>query len=1275
LKAKGTLPALRTLITSYGIPDTVLRINEFGGKDKSNSNDWDDWQNVFNYAFFTSGSNKITTDWTLNSSWNSANNVPATLEFRFKIPNLSTVSGSPSIDLLRTDGESRMQLRYTGSGFFTASYSGSTIDPYYQYTHLDFYPDLANFPNSSASIYLPFANEGWWSVMVTRTGSNFTLYAGNNVYEGGENGTQLGFYATSSINEDSTGWSTSTTVDFMPQQGEMYLQEIRYYNTVLSESIFKDYIMNPSSTEGNSLNSSPDQLAFRLSLGGELYTGSKSIHPKVTGSWAATSSFVGYSSASFNLTPIFVPNTEYFFLDQPVVGIKNAISDKIRVENSVIPSGNTLSPFRSLAQNLAASQSYTVNTNLLEVAFAPQDEINDDIISQIGFFNIGEYIGDPRQRSSSATSYPDLDRLRNEYFQKYISNYNLNDYIRLIKYFDNSLFKMIKDFVPARTSLASGVVIKQTLLERNKYPQPQVSQETVTYTGSIESTQLWNPITQQKYISHSLIETFDGGAGGVFNTFNTVTNISQSWYETLTTPSGSVTVLHNSQDEFYDGEFSGSVLVVTTQSLAQSLPLDISSLTYNTTGSNSTTPATGYLNWQSAEDFNPATGDYSLYIPTLYVNEIDNNGVSIETALSNLTAGDTITFRVSASINDGGFPLQYTPTVTGIITSIVPTTPSVWRINLSNQQNSQATYYSPIIFYSVYSVTSSLFPLSSILLNPYLNSVPNFYNSDYNPLINNTEGDRLSTKFQDVDYSTGMVTPTNFNLLISGSALKAAVQDSNYTSKRVTLPRYEGSKSTSQNLNYWTPGDEGTYGKLPTVENLKTMVAYCDSIGGWPPERENASAVFVKYLIKSDGSVIIPNTSENSLSEIKGTFESGENLLISTKTISSGQPQQSRKVLRGGTRIEPVLYNQSGSMPGGSFVNTITLTDNNVTGSVISDFQARLGAASYTLNELNVGAFNDILFNRIISSGSSATISSVGSYLRYQGTTGLISEEVSLQLSASLQVTDTNLGNGVFQGSYDGYAQFAIVRRRSGVTTILTQNSPSIKITQDYQSINLSTSIPFNEIQNGDEFYVRGYANRSNIYVEYNSTFNIYQTPTPNASISISNLWLSSSSTTSQIQTATSGAFGTYLLITTSSALINYYGNPSIYQQDIANSGFNPIVTPWSIEYGDEFRFEGREDRVYQIKQAAVVIGTSVGITKPLLVVELNQPVPPSGSVNFDQFLIRRYVDDASQVLMEGFAPINSQGPYIVRPEFVAPELNKSVDQFILDLTQKGLIS
>jgi hypothetical protein len=52
--------------------------------------------------------------------------------------------------------------------------------------------------------------------------------------------------------------------------------------------------------------------------------------------------------------------------------------------------------------------------------------------------------------------------------------------MRLIKFFDNSLFKMIKDFVPARTSLASGVVIKQHLLERNKYPN--TNQHQVNYS-------------------------------------------------------------------------------------------------------------------------------------------------------------------------------------------------------------------------------------------------------------------------------------------------------------------------------------------------------------------------------------------------------------------------------------------------------------------------------------------------------------------------------------------------------------------------------------------------------------------------------------------------------------------------------------------------------------------------------------------------------------------------------------------------------------------------
>ena len=197
-----------------------------------------------------------------------------------------------------------------------------------------------------------------------------------------------------------------------------------------------------------------------------------------------------------------VPNTEYYFLDQFPAGIKNRITDKIRYEDNVIPSGDTLSAFRRVTQATEASASYTENINYLEVAFSPQNEINDDIVSQLGYFNIGDYIGDPRQRSSSLDYYPDLNNLSEEYFEKYIKNYDLVDFVRLIKFFDNSLFAMIKDFIPARTSLASGIVIKQHLLERNKYPQPQVSYSDELLTGSID------------------IGDIEGGPGGILNPYN-----------------------------------------------------------------------------------------------------------------------------------------------------------------------------------------------------------------------------------------------------------------------------------------------------------------------------------------------------------------------------------------------------------------------------------------------------------------------------------------------------------------------------------------------------------------------------------------------------------------------------------------------------------------------------------------------------------------------------------------------------------------------------------
>ena len=592
LKSKGTITGLRALITSYGIPDTILKISEFGGKDQVNANDYDLYFNNFNYKFNTDFGSTLQTPFSLNSKWDKyggtgwygATPAPETVEFRFKTDGVASAAAVNDQVIWSLEGSNAiMVLEYTGSGLTSGSYDGSIADPYNEYATLKFYPNFSG-TKPSASVYLPFFDGDWWSVAFTlenptNISTQATLYAGNKIYNG-KDGTSIGYFASSSLNTTANptsligGLSNFPAETSIPDGGwnaswECFTgsyQEIRYYNTNITENQFKDYVMNPLSFEGNSINGAPDQLAFRAALGSDLnkYVGNvKSIHPKVTGSWAITSSFA--SNSNFTIQSgaggdnvLYSSNTEIFFLDQPAVGIKNRTTDKIRSENDTLASGSVLSSIKSLSQNIEASASYTDNVNYLEVAFSPQNQINDDIIGQMGHFNIGDYIGDPAQRFTD-NNYPDLNNLSEDYFKKYIKQYDLVDFVRLIKFFDNSLFKMIKDFIPTRTSLASGLVVKQHLLERNKYPQPQVSySDESELSGSID------------------MFAITGGAAGVFNEFNSVNfapgginnlSITQSWSVTTPSVSGSVTSIHDSQDEFYDGELSGSVMLITNGEL------------------------------------------------------------------------------------------------------------------------------------------------------------------------------------------------------------------------------------------------------------------------------------------------------------------------------------------------------------------------------------------------------------------------------------------------------------------------------------------------------------------------------------------------------------------------------------------------------------------------------------------------------------------------------------------------------------------------------------
>ena len=1037
LKKKGTVAGLRALINTYGIPDTTLRISEFGGKDRNNSNDYDYLQDKFNYAYHrphpTDPNDNylydIVTDWKLNSSWGSNNNypnthrVPNSVQFRFKVEDTPPTGSYPfnyrslmviPLSPSATEG-STLSLEYglgvtDYNGYTSGSYSGSIPTSSREYANLTFRPDQYNNSNS-ASVYLPFYNGDWWSVMITSGSSNgFELYAANKI-DNGNGGYSINFISSSSTNDVMTpsaqfplnGWNANgvygakfgatSMIDgeiIYPISGAF--QEIRLFNTVLSESVFRDYTMNPQSIEGNDIVSSytgsnitgPNQLAFRAPLGSELIVTQsgnhavgpgglvyESIHPKITGSWEVTQSFATgnslYSIGDAAQEQTFIVNRESIYYDQTPSGIKNRVSEKIRTADSNLPTGDVLTPYMSLQQNWVESSSYTEDVNYAEIAFSPQNEINDDINSSLGYFNIGEYIGDPSIISQSVDSYPLLDNLRDSYFEKYIAPYNWADYTRLIKYFDNSLFKMVDDFTPVRSSLASGVIIKQHLLERNRQKPPDVETSLHDYTGSIESgfieggtggsfsslsrnsvnastltmrgavgtvlrrdqptdtsinsfgfsaptnygvanaeggltidtslIQSNYPIKNTStvpiyfnlniegivgtndidsgeinvfsdtrfttgsirfldkraagsiysaslgdisaggalsidannliiYPQESIAIAFSDGDSDVENIINCSVTLSQTsilsnptlnsqiWSTTLDTPAGPLAVTQSTQDEFYNGELSGSAFTVTDGNLNVS-PFAESSdsfvanyIVYGFNQQNFFDSTTGAISGKYAyvwipTGYNEDTDAYDIYLPNTFPTQfkffgIDQNGNNRESFFESLSEFDTINVNVRVVVGLADQTTNLTFTIGGVTKGdILVGSSYYYTIDIIDYSGPDADIYS----LQLYAFTNNFVTeLTLVLVNDAANQTLLAAES---PILNNVQDNRLSTIYQDIDYAGGII-PVNQLLLSTNSALKFPIPDSNYSQTAWKNGRYNGTQLSSPNFNIQT---------------------------------------------------------------------------------------------------------------------------------------------------------------------------------------------------------------------------------------------------------------------------------------------------------------------------------------------------------------------------------------------------------------------------------------------------------------------------------------
>jgi hypothetical protein len=229
-------------------------------------------------------------------------------------------------------------------------------------------------------------------------------------------------------------------------------------------------------------------------------------------------------------------------------------------------------------------------------------------------------------------------------------------------------------------------------------------------------------------------------------------------------------------------------------------------------------------------------------------------------------------------------------------------------------------------------VTQSTNPQSGIsdllVLEPFIDE--DFATSDYNVLAGDVLEPRVNPFYMDVDYSSNAIQAVNQSQIISGSATRATVQQSNYTDTGWVNARYIGTKNNSINYNtytspttyttsstsifgyneYW-PGDQA-YGKQAAVDVYRNYFAKFTNITSSSPEIPGGSKIYITELIDINGNRYTLGQDQYTL-DVAYNFSKGTNLSIYNITSTSASLLSSASIIDGGAYFRTILlsYNSS----------------------------------------------------------------------------------------------------------------------------------------------------------------------------------------------------------------------------------------------------------------------------------------------------------------------------------------------------------------------------
>lgn len=428
-KIKGTKRSIKSLLNIYGIPTSILKIREYGGGNK------------------TSGSAYIEEDknvYVLNINDDKYLRIPSA--------SYQTISGSDFTYEMRFETDKYLNMDLFGNNGFTVSLITGSND-----NSGSLKVSTSDIATSASWSNVWYNN--WNYVYLKREGS--TIEVGSKRYK--DNQLFINISSSETILSQSnfdTGSIAGNYVYFGSGSFSGSMQEIRIWNTALSDNELDHHAMDFDSLAMTSYSAVDNYLQGHWKLDDNRDLGSNAYvndYNRTVDKYDAD--VFNYNDNEFRNTTLYDVKTEF-----------TNFNPQLYSDNKVF-----------IGYNHTGSS--MINSNRVDLLFSPTEYMNKDIQSEFAMLDFNDTIGNPLDMYEM--EYETLKTWREYYYKKFTGNYNFYAFIKFIRNFDKSVFKLARELVPERAELKSGLIIRPNILERSKYKWEEPTISTHDYSSSI----------------------------------------------------------------------------------------------------------------------------------------------------------------------------------------------------------------------------------------------------------------------------------------------------------------------------------------------------------------------------------------------------------------------------------------------------------------------------------------------------------------------------------------------------------------------------------------------------------------------------------------------------------------------------------------------------------------------------------------------------------------------------------------------------------------------